>query len=252
MRYLLLSDIHANAHALEAVLQHAKHKSWDEVVFLGDAVGYYTEPQRVVEQLVELNPSVCILGNHDAMLIDILDGVASDSKEDGVVREVLARHVQEMSAAAIDFVRGFGVHYAGDGWEATHGALRSQWEYLSTLQNAQGNLAFLTQRICLIGHTHVPKIFAAVETPTGEIWRTVPFRKDQTTYRIPPRARLFFNPGSVGQPRDGIPLASYAIFDNDTLSVELFRVEYDLLAVQREVREHGYPEVLASRLAVGR
>ena len=103
-----------------------------------------------------------------------------------------------------------------------------------------------------MGHTHVPKIFAAVQTPEGEIWRTVPFRKEQATYRIPPRAKLFFNPGSVGQPRDGIPLASYAIFDRTASTIELFRVEYDLLSVQRAVRDRGYPEVLASRLPVGR
>lgn len=252
MRHLVLSDIHANATALEAVLGHAKLKSWDRVLFLGDAVGYYTQPQQVIDMLLELAPDVCILGNHDATLLDILDGVQSDHREDSLVREVLSRHAQEISAEGVAFLRGMEAHHAGDGWEATHGALRSRWEYLSTLQNAQGNLEHLSARICLVGHTHVPKIFAAVEVPDGEIWRTVPFRKESSTYRIPPRARLFFNPGSVGQPRDGIPMASYAIFDDTTKSVELHRVEYDLLTVQRSVRDLGYPEVLASRLAVGR
>lgn len=252
MRHLLLSDVHANAHALEAVIRHANHKNWEQVVFLGDAVGYYTEPQRVIDLLLELNPAVCILGNHDAMLLDILDGTPTDAREDGVVREVLVRHSQEVTAEGIAFLRSFTSHHQDQGWEATHGALRSRWEYMATLQSAQANLEHLTERICLVGHTHVPKIFASVETPTGGIWRTVPFRKESASYRIPPRASLFVNPGSVGQPRDGIPLASYAIFDDATLSLDLYRVEYDLLAVQRNVRDSGYPEVLASRLMVGR
>lgn len=252
MRHLLLSDIHANAHALEAVLRHARHKPWDRSIFLGDAVGYYTDPQRVIDLLIELQPAVRILGNHDAVLLDLLDGTPPDGREDGLVREVLTRHAEELTPDAIEYVRSFGEHHAGEGWEATHGALRSQWEYLATLPNAQGNLEFMGERICLVGHTHVPKIFAAVATPNGDIWRTVPFRKEQTTYRIPPKAKVFFNPGSVGQPRDGIPLASYAIFDDDTSTVELFRVEYDLLGVQRSVREKGYPAVLANRLTVGR
>jgi predicted phosphodiesterase len=252
MRHLLLSDIHANASALEAVLRHAKHKPWDDAIFLGDAVGYYTEPQRVVELLLELGPVVGILGNHDAVLLDILDGAANDGKEDGMVREVLTRHAEELEPASVDFLRGLATHHQAEGWEATHGALRSQWEYLATLQNAQGNLELLNERICLIGHTHVPKVFAAVTTPTGDMWRTVPFRKEQAIYRIPPKARVFFNPGSVGQPRDGIPQASYAIFDDASSTVELFRVEYDLLAVQRSVRERGYPAVLGNRLTVGR
>jgi diadenosine tetraphosphatase ApaH/serine/threonine PP2A family protein phosphatase len=137
-----------------------------------------------------------------------------------------------------------------DSWEVTHGALRSQWEYLTTLQNAQANMPLMKTDLCFVGHTHVPKVYAHI--PEGDNWRTVSFRGEHSTYRIPPKARIIFNPGSVGQPRDGIPLASYATFDEDHRVIELFRVPYDVTGMQRSVREQGYPEALAARLSVGK
>ncbi len=252
MRYLLLSDVHANGEAMAAMVKHARLRRWDEAVFLGDAVGYYAEPERAIEQLRELDPSVTILGNHGAMLLTLVDGGTPDHKEDGLVMEILARHAHELSEDGVTYLREFSSGHIADGWEATHGALRSQWEYLATVSNAQGNVDHLSERICFVGHTHVPVVFAAVQTPAGDMWRTAPFRKENSIYRIPPMAKIFFNPGSVGQPRDGIPLASYAIYDTASSTVEIFRVEFDLLGVQRTLRQRGYPEVLAHRLVVGK
>ncbi len=252
MRYLVLSDVHANAPALEAVLRHADHRGYDDVLFLGDAVGYYPDAEKVVSLLRSLDPKVRILGNHDAALLALADGQAAGHREDSVVTEVLARQLPELSADSLQFLRDLRDHVVEEGWEAAHGALRSPWEYLATVQNAQANLPLLAQQLCLVGHTHVPKIFAAVETEGGPIWRTVQFRQERALYRIPPRARLFINPGSVGQPRDGIPLAAYALFDDAAGTLELFRVEFDVVVVQQSVRSAGYPEVLAARLAVGR
>ena len=252
MRYLVLSDVHANAPALEAVLRHADHRGYDEVLFLGDAVGYYPYPERVVSMLASLHPRVGILGNHDAALLALADGRSENHREDSVVTEVLSRQLHELSDASLAFLGQLAEHVSDDGWEAAHGALRAPWEYLATIQNAQANLPMLEQQVCLVGHTHVPKIFAAVETGEGALWRTVQFRQPRTLYRIPPRARLFVNPGSVGQPRDSIPLAAYALFDTGQATFELFRVEFDVATVQQAVRAADYPEVLAARLALGR
>jgi len=252
MRYLLLSDIHANAFAFEAVIRHASKQRWDQVIFLGDIVGYYTQPERVIEMLRELEPSVCILGNHDALLLDLAEERVVRHREDSVVQDILSKHLVTLSPDSLTFLRSFERHVVHDSWEATHGALRSPWEYLSTLQNAQANLELMRSSLCFVGHTHVPKIFASVSLPKGDIWRTVSFRGQGSAYRMPPKARVFFNPGSVGQPRDGVPLASYAIFDDTTRTGEVFRVEYDLLAMQRSIHEHAYPNALASRLAVGK
>ncbi len=252
MRYLVLSDVHANVRALDAVLRHADFRGYDATMFLGDAVGYYPNAGEVVARLRELDPVVRILGNHDAVLLDMADGRSSGHREDGVVTEVLGRHLKQLDGSDLAFLRTFAATASGNGWQATHGALRAPWEYLATLQSAQANLPLLEQRLCFVGHTHVPKIFASVETPAGALWRTVSFRQTRTMYRVPPRARLFVNPGSVGQPRDNIPLAAYALFDDGLGTFELFRVEFDVAAVQSDVRTAGYPEVLAARLAVGR
>jgi predicted phosphodiesterase len=252
MRYLVLSDVHANAPALEAVLRHADYRGYDDVLFLGDAVGYYPDAEKVVALLRSLHPKVRILGNHDAALLAIADGRDEGHREEGIVTEVLTKQLPDLSDDSLTFLRELQEHVVEEGWEAAHGALRSPWEYLATVQSAQANLPMLEQQLCLIGHTHVPKIFAAVETEGGPLWRTVQFRHERALYRIPPRARLFVNPGSVGQPRDSIPLAAYALFDDEARTLELFRVAFDVAAVQQSVRAAGYPEVLATRLAVGR
>lgn len=253
MRYLLLSDIHSNHLALEAVLRHARLKRWDKVIFLGDAVGYYTHPNEVLRHLRQLDPVIALIGNHEALLLQHAFGQQSTSmREDGVVTEIIQKHVAAIETDNLAFVNKLESRVLKDGWEATHGGLRSPWEYINTLQSAQENEPFLKETLCFVGHTHVPKAYASVSSPSGDIWRTVSFRTEQAVYRVPPKARVIFNPGSVGQPRDGIPLASYGIFDEGLRVIEMFRVEYDLLGMQRLVREYNYPEALAARLSVGK
>jgi protein phosphatase len=251
MRYLVLSDIHANQIAFEAVLRHAGRQRWDRVLFLGDVVGYYPEPEAATRTLRELQPEP-VLGNHDALLLELFNNPEPGLLGDSLVTEVLDRHRQCLSGESRAFLQSFQPRLQRDSWEATHGALRHPWEYLASLPSAQANLPLLSTDLCLVGHTHVPMIYACVQTEQGNLWRAVPFRGERAVYRLPPKARVFFNPGSVGQPRDGVPLASYAIFDEELRMIELFRVPFDLLAVQRQVREQGYPEALAVRLEVGR
>jgi diadenosine tetraphosphatase ApaH/serine/threonine PP2A family protein phosphatase len=213
-------------------------------------VGYYTHPNEVLDKVRELQPEISILGNHEALLLKETNNVQEVSfREDSVVTEVIKRHALQLTVDNLEFIKTFQNHVVRDSWEVTHGAIRSQWEYITTLQNAQANMPLMKTDLCFVGHTHVPKVYAHL--PEGDKWRTMSFTKE-ITYRIPPKARIIFNPGSVGQPRDGIPLASYAIFDEDNRAVELFRVPYDLTGMQRSVREQGYPEALAARLSVGK
>jgi predicted phosphodiesterase len=252
MRYLLLSDIHGNAVALEAVLSDAKRRRWERVLFLGDLVGYYPEPERASVMLQELAPQACLLGNHDELLLQLAAGQKVTVTEGDLVTDVLQRHLQVVSPATMAFLATFSESAAGERWQAVHGALRRPWEYIDTLQSAQANFPLLELPLCFVGHTHVPRAFASVRVGDAELWRNVTFRNEKSVYRIPPRAKVFFNPGSVGQPRDGSPLASYAVYDDELSLLEHYRVEFDVLAVQRLVREEGYPERLASRLAVGK
>ena len=252
MRYLLLSDIHGNDIALEAVLADARRRRWERILFLGDLVGYYTQPEQAAQRLMELEPYACLMGNHDQLLLDLADGKTSSKMENEIVTFVIGRHLEEISSESLEFLRTFKMTAEGEKWQAVHGALLRTWDYISSLHNAQANFPLLERPICFVGHTHVPKVFASVSAGREEMSRVVSFNSDKTIYRIPPRAKLFFNPGSIGQPRDGSPLASYAIYDEEQGTVELRRVEFDLLAVQRSVREKGYPEALAARLAKGR
>jgi predicted phosphodiesterase len=250
MRYLVLSDIHANVVALEAVLKDAETRRWDRVIFLGDVVGYYPQPEEAVAMLRELDPAVTILGNHDAILLAL--ACDPELKPQSLVERLVARQLKDLSQGSVSYIEGFRLHHACEAWEAAHGALREPFEYLSSLPQAQANLPYMTSDLCFVGHTHVPLAFACVMSARGPLWRSVPFRREANLYRLPPQVKVFLNPGSVGQPRDGLPLASYALYDEDHGVVEVLRVPFDIAKVQRLVRERGYPEALAARLAEGR
>jgi predicted phosphodiesterase len=256
MRYLVLSDIHANIRAFEAVLQCADRHAYDAVLFLGDIVGYGNEPEECIQLLKSLKPVMCLQGNHDVLLLSVPEHEAGREplrkRPLGVVEWVIKRHAGEVSADSRAFLQGFAESFVARDWQAVHGGLRRRWEYISSLNAAQSNAPFLERGLCLVGHTHVPVVHASVSTADGDLWRSISFRQDSSTlYRLPPSIRAFFNPGSVGQPRDGLPQASFGVFDTDRRTVEVHRVDYDVAGVQASLRADGYPEVLAARLTHG-
>ncbi len=253
MRLLVVSDVHANAPAFEAVLRDAARRGYDQALFLGDLIGYYPFPDESVALLRELEPIAALQGNHDAVMLALSDGEhALEQREESLVVEVIGRQLDGMEEASLAYLRGLSMAAAGAGWLAAHGGFRHPFEYLTTLANAQANLPYLTAPVGLIGHTHVPKVFASVTTEEGELWRTVTFRSPHGTYRVPPTARAFLNPGSVGQPRDGIAAASYALYDTELQAFAVYRVDYDIGRVQRAVAEARYPSSLGVRLTLGR
>jgi predicted phosphodiesterase len=255
VRYLLLSDVHGNAEALTTVLADADRRGYDATLFLGDAVGYYPEAGRVIDLLRDLEPVASLLGNHDAQLLAFADGTRGVEGMAGgdVVGPILIRQAEALDAGQLAWLRALQGRYEEDRFEAVHGALARTWQYLHGLPEAEQNLPYLQRPLCLVGHTHVPRVLAATEAPDGRtLWRQLSFREQGGSYRMPPRARGFFNPGSVGQPRDGIPLASYALFDVARMKLDVIRVPYDVVAVQRAVRAADYPEPLAARLGAGR
>lgn len=253
MRYLVLSDVHANAPALSAVVQDAKRRTYDEVVFLGDLVGYYPFPSEAIARMRDIAPCASLIGNHDALLLALADGAGiAGHREESHVAEIVARQLETISRDDLDYLRTFTADASFERWQAAHGAFRSQFEYLSTLNNAQANLPYLARPVGIVGHTHVPKAFASVATDDGDLWRTVAFRGAHSRYRLPPGAHAFMNPGAVGQPRDGSPWASYAVFDDEGLIFDVYRVEYDVGRVQQRVAEAGYPPAVGVRLGSGR
>ena len=255
MRYLVLADVHANIVALDAVLRDARRHGFEATIFLGDAVGYYPWPDETVARLRELDPVVALIGHHDAHLLERADGRPPSAAFEAspVVGPVLAAQAGQLSNGSLAWLRTLREHHVGERFEAVHGALVRPWQYLHGLPEAEENLPSLSRPLCLVGHTHVPRVLAAATGPKGEhLWRQVTFRDEGGRYRMPPRARGFFNPGSVGQPRDGIPLASYGVYDDERGLLEVSRVAFDVVTVQRGVRDAGYPEPLATRLGLGR
>ena len=259
MRYLLLSDVHANAVALAAVLRHAEGRRWQQAIFLGDAVGYYPQPEEVVRELQNLPLGAALLGNHDALLLEpnghgsAYSNTHSSARSNArsVVVEILERQRRELSREGRAFLETLTPRADGPGWEAVHSTLAGNWEYVDSLERAQQEPARMTRPLLFFGHTHVPMIYLFLVHEGRKLCRSVPLTKEKTTFRLPPNVQVLFNPGSVGQPRDGLPLAAYAVYDDEAGVLEHYRVEFDIRAVQQLVVKADYPLPLAVRLGRG-
>lgn len=242
MRILVMSDIHANYTALEAVLRDAGNV--DETWCLGDLVGYGPDPNAVVEELRETKNLTCLMGNHDVAVIgrmplDIFNGDAKRS---------LMYHEQVLSASNIDFIKSLPTKPKVRA-EATivHGSPRDPlWEYMLNATTASLNFDHFDTGWCFVGHTHVQSSFVR-ENGSGRV--AVSHAKPDVA--IPLRPKLILNPGSVGQPRDRDPRAAYAIYDSDAHTWTPKRVAYHIAEVQERIRAAGLPEKHAVRLADG-
>jgi len=250
VRVLLLSDIHANHPALEAVLRDAEVRRFDHVIHLGDALGYGPHPREVLTTLRDLD-AVCLLGNHEQMLLDYAD--QRREKRDSVVSAALLWQLARLSKQDLAWVRTWrdGVDDPDIGARFRHGTPVSLDAYTDSVPAARGAFAQWQGRLGFVGHTHVPAVYATLNAPVGE-WIKVQTFQESGSYLIPPSARLILNPGSVGQPRDGNPHASYALYDTTRGNFEVFRVPYNVARTQEAVLAAGLPPVLATRLALGK
>ena len=244
MRYLILSDIHANIEALEAVLNAAG--SYDHALVLGDLVGYGADPNAVIDRVRALGPTTFIRGNHDKV------GSGLEST-DGF--NYLARHAIEWTANSLtDEHRAWlaalpqGPVVVDDLVEICHGAPFDEDVYIFDELDAMRAIRTARRPLCLFGHTHVVAAYhwSSAMQNVGHL--------HAAEMRIPDQGDACFlvNCGAVGQPRDGDPRAAYGILDTDTRTLQLQRAEYDIPAAQAKILAAGLPEVLAQRLAVGR
>ncbi|QFP75522.1 metallophosphoesterase [Deinococcus sp. AJ005] len=250
VRLLLLSDIHANNTALGAVLKDASSRRYDQVIHLGDALGYGPNPREVLDVLRDLD-AVCIMGNHDQMLLEYVDG--KRATRDSVVSLALRWQIERLSERDIGWVRTWrdGIDDPDVGARYRHGTPVSLDDYTDSVAAAREAFGQWQGRLGFVGHTHVPAVYATLNAPTGE-WIKGQLFHDGGSYMVPPTTRVILNPGSVGQPRDGNPRASYAIYDTSRSHYEVFRVAYDIPRAQEASLEAGLPQVLAARLAVGK
>jgi len=240
MRILVISDIHANLNALEAVLEDAG--SFDAVWCLGDLVGYGPDPEECVNRIRHLPNLVCLLGNHDAAVIGSLDQEAFNHEANLAVNWTR----KQLSESSLEYLRNLNPRVETMGVTLSHGSPRNPiWEYLLDLNTVTTNFSFFSTKLCLVGHTHIPIMY--VYNGNGTVEWSVP-QSDAVT---PISGRVILNPGSVGQPRDRDPRAAYAMFNPEDLTWQARRVAYDIDSVAHRIIAAGLPVRHATRLADG-
>jgi len=255
VRLLLLSDIHANHTALEAVVQDAGARGFDRVVQLGDALGYGPHPGEVLATLRGLN-ATSVLGNHEQMLLAQAHGQPgrwADLRPGSVVTAALRWQRERLPAEDLAWVGSWpdGLDDPVVGARYRHGTPLSLDAYTDSVTAAREAFAGWVGRLAFVGHTHVPGVYSALHAPVGE-WVKFQALREGGRFPVPPGTRVILNPGSVGQPRDGNPQASYGIFDAEEGVFEVHRVPYDIGRAQTAALEAGLPPVLAARLALGK
>jgi predicted phosphodiesterase len=240
MRFAVLSDIHSNLTALEAVL--ADLPAVDGIWCLGDTVGYGPEPNEVIARLADAGASA-VLGNHDGAAIGQVDITWFNPDAAAAIRWT----AEVLTDASRNFLTRLSETRVDGDLTAVHGSPRDPiWEYIVSPGVAAANLAAFATRWCLFGHTHLPVIYAQTD---GDM---VAIAAQTSGPEALPAGRALLNPGSVGQPRDGNPDASYLVLDLDAETAEFRRVAYDIVQTQRKMEAVGLPEWLIERLAEGR
>jgi diadenosine tetraphosphatase ApaH/serine/threonine PP2A family protein phosphatase len=243
MRYLVLSDIHSNLEAFEAVLADAGLV--DQVWCLGDVVGYGPDPNACIE-LLETLPYRCVAGNHDWATLGKLN--LDDFNPDA--RDANLWNRKQLTPGALAFLEGLPEMLVEGEFTLVHGSPRHPiWEYILYPSTAQGNFEYFDTEFCLVGHTHTPAIYRLRDLNGETFCESVP-----PTANSPltlGQERLIVNPGSVGQPRDGNPEAGYAILDLAARTLEHRRVTYPIEKTQSKMMDHNLPLRLVLRLAYG-
>jgi diadenosine tetraphosphatase ApaH/serine/threonine PP2A family protein phosphatase len=246
VRRLILSDIHANLEALEAVLDDAQG-NYDEVVCCGDLVGYNASPREAVEW-ARASGAVLVRGNHDRACAGLTD-TADFNKP--------ARHAAlwtraELSEEDLDWLRNLPAGPAlRDEYEVSHGSPADEDEYLVTGAEVEPLERWIARPVCFAGHTHVQGGWSWQRGGLVPLSRPGP-QETERVLDLDPHYLYLINPGSVGQPRDRDPRAAYAVWDSEERLLRFRRVKYDVRSAQSRILEAGLPELLAERLALGR
>jgi len=245
MLVALLTDVHGNREALSACLAHARFLKAERLIFLGDYVGYGADPVWVVETVMDLvqEGAVALLGNHDAAV----DG--SDSDMNTLARTAIEWTRRQLRPEHRAFLSGLALTREEDDTLYVHanGYAPASWDYISGPLQAARELSQTRFRLTFCGHVHVPMLYHM--SGTGKIGEFKP-TTGMDIPLLPPRVWLGVI-GAVGQPRDGVPAANYAIFDTGRRLLRFLRVPYDAKTAARKVREAGLPERLAQRLEHG-
>jgi len=240
MRFAIFGDIHANLHALDAVLADAREQSCTHFVCMGDIVGYNAFPKECLDLIRKLECPV-VKGNHDeqASMLGDQDGF------NPLAEEAMNWTREQISQEDKDWLRSLRLQRQVRDFTIVHATLDTphKWGYVFNQLDAAASFSYQHTAVCFIGHTHSPKAYVR----DGSV-RTIPL----DVLVLQKGKRYLINVGSVGQPRDGDWRSAYCVYDTANSELHLRRIEYDLPAAQNAVLEAGLPRKLAERLAVGR
>ena len=241
MRIAVISDIHGNWHAFEAVLADIENEGVDEVWCLGDIVGYGPQPNRCVAE-ARTRSDVCLLGNHDLAAIGQVD-LATFSPDAATSARWT---IDVLEPDALEFLKSLEPKGEREGVELFHGSPRDPvWEYLLSEPAVRTALEMTNANLVLVGHSHIPiALRLNGEALAGGL------AKGGSEIDLDD-GRWLLNPGSVGQPRDGDPRAAYLLLDLDKPHAHYRRIPYEIAETQAEIREAGLPAALAERLDFG-
>lgn len=246
MRYLILSDMHANWSAFEAVLRRARRKRFDAVLVLGDLVGYGAAPNQVVEAVRKLGPRLfTVRGNHDK----VVSGIDTGANFNQTALTAAQWTSTRLTPANLRYVRDLpqGPVQIEPGVAICHGSPLDEDTYVFSDVDAWEIFSNFPMPVTFFGHTHIPSLFSL----EGRVLGVRALRGRTGTVYLQPGGRYLVNPGSIGQPRDRDPRASYMTYDSERRIVRWHRVEYPIEEAQRRIRKAGLPGSLADRLALG-
>jgi predicted phosphodiesterase len=245
VRYLILSDIHGNFDALQAVLRHVRRKRFDAVINLGDLVGYGAAPNQVLDTVRQMRGDLrFVRGNHDKVVAGIEEGIGFNA-----VALTAARWTAErLTGPNQHFLENLRQGPAEvDGFMYCHGSPMDEDFYVFNESHALSVFHEAEFSLCFFGHTHIACCFTYGEQGIAG----ARLNDGHGQLQLQPGVRYFVNPGAVGQPRDRDPRAAYLIYDNERQVLQWYRTDYPISRAQRRVQKAGLPRILGDRLARG-
>jgi predicted phosphodiesterase len=243
MRYAIFSDIHSNLEAYEASLRVMAEEKIDRYICVGDIVGYGANPKECISltrELIDKKGCICIAGNHDAAVVQM----TPVSNFNAFARQAIRWTKKIIDQDENEFLSRLSLLNSQKDFVIVHASLYKpeEWHYIYNIDEAYKNFELLQNKICFIGHSHLPVIFKANKHFEYFISPSITIEK---------KFRYIINVGSIGQPRDRDPRACFVIYDAKNCTIEYKRIQYDIIKTQAKIIKSGLPEILAARLAAG-
>lgn len=242
MRYAVISDIHSNEEAAYAVFNDIEETGVDEILCLGDIVGYGASPKACLD-LVREKCNLVVVGNHDHAVI----GLTNKEYFNLSAKKAVEWTAKQLDKTDLDYMSSLPLLTEKEHMILTHASLHKpgDWGYILDEYDADSSFCRMGESsVCFVGHSHVPLAFEA-----GKFIRCI---GSYSQILMNPKYHYIINVGSVGQPRDGVWLSAYALYDSDKNEVELRRIPYDVKTAQKKILDQGLPEFLAERIEYGR